>query len=96
LEYVIMEPFRGRLHGGDRLLLDGVEGGIQHRPGAQLSWGGYLIIPRERLEEVTGAGPLCLEIDGRGWPLLPDPVAAGPAPVVVMAFQSEGSPAKGG
>jgi hypothetical protein len=53
-----MEPCRVRLIADGRTIADRVEGGIGHRPDATLPWSGYLVVPREVLNEVEGANRL--------------------------------------
>jgi len=90
------DRIQGRLVRDGQVLLGQVEGEIGRQDGELRAWCGYLVVPRDRLEDLAGVTGLRLDLeDGRSFPIAPDPAAAGVAPEVVVAFRCP-SPVPGG
>ena len=88
-----MEHFQARLSDDRRIIAHRIEGGLEYHAQDILPWHGYLVLPRERLSDLSASDRLWLDLEGGpALRILPSPALAGGKPEVVVAFRAAGPP----
>lgn len=88
-----MERFQARLSDDRRIIAPRIEGGLEYRAQEALPWHGYLVLPRERLSDLSASDHLWLDLEGGpALQIHPDPASAWGKPEVVVAFRAAGPP----
>jgi hypothetical protein len=92
-EGTTVEHFQAKLSDDRRIIAERIEGGLEYHAQETLPWHGYLVLPRERLSDLTVSDRLWLDLEGGPeLHILPSPAAAGGKPEVVVAFRADGPP----
>ncbi len=88
-----MERFQAKLSDDSRIIAERIEGGLEFHAQQTLPWHGYLVLPSERLEDMSSSDRLLLDLEGGpSFVIHPDPASAGGTPEVVVAFRADGPP----